>query len=265
AGNLLRGEQDGFGPAQVHEDVAPVNPPHHPGDDVPFPVGEFLVNQAPLRFPDALDHHLPRRLGGDAAEVLRGDFQLDLVAHLGIGIDAPGFLQIDFQAFVADLVDYLFPGDDADVAPFPVDLDLHQLGGAEVSPVGGNQGRLQGFDQSVHIDAAFPLQGFQGADKFKAQFSLPPCSRPAFRRPGGDKSGCRRTRCTWWQGMAKVSPSGPVTTTLSSTRPPSLPSQRRRPSTGSRAVTSTSRPLKYSNSPSFFKTRSRPGEATSNV
>ena len=67
-------------------------------------IGIALVYHAPLGFPDALNHNLLGSLGGDAAEFLNIHGDADGIAHLHVGIDVPGSVDLDFQRGILQLL-----------------------------------------------------------------------------------------------------------------------------------------------------------------
>src|SRR5207249_10879356 len=83
--DLLLLRKDGVGPAEVHDDVLPLESLHDAREELPLPPLELVVDDIALRVAHALDDVLLRRLGRDAAELLARELGDQLVTDLGIG------------------------------------------------------------------------------------------------------------------------------------------------------------------------------------
>ena len=110
---------------------------------------------------DLLHEGLLGILGGDAAEAGRGDFDFDLVAELGVGLDAAGVEHGNLVVLGDDLVGDDELGEGADVAGFGFDGDAQFAGGADGLLGGGEQRLLDGGSQDITADALFLLPEFQ--------------------------------------------------------------------------------------------------------
>ncbi len=62
---------------QVDVDVAVLDALDGAGDDVVRAVRKFIIDDVPFGFAQALDHDLFGSLGGDAAEIVRRDIDVD--------------------------------------------------------------------------------------------------------------------------------------------------------------------------------------------
>src|SRR3954469_24904312 len=165
--------------AQLDQRVARVGLLDDAGDELADAVAVLLEHHVALRLADALQDDLLGGLGGDAAEVVRGDVLLvDLVAVLlelgrvdlgvlrlyrlaGLGIDVGPLVdrlddQVGLQALGHDELD------DAVVAGVGVHLHARVLGRARLLLVRRQQGVLQRMDEAVGRDALLDGQGLHG-------------------------------------------------------------------------------------------------------
>src|SRR5436190_7477256 len=164
------GQQGLHALAELYERVARVRLLHDAGDQLADAVAVLLEHHVALGLADALQDHLLHRLGGDAAEVARGDIALlDLVAVLlellGVDLGVLGLaglprLGVDHRALVDGLDDELgleALGDqelvDGEVAGLAVHLDAGVLGGARRLLVCGQQRVLEREEELVRRDA----------------------------------------------------------------------------------------------------------------
>ena len=79
-GDLLAGQQNSvcFADFQGDDTGAIVNTGNQCGENFFFPAGKLLVDEPFFCFPDPLDDDLLGGLGGDAAEILGFDFDVDV-------------------------------------------------------------------------------------------------------------------------------------------------------------------------------------------
>ncbi len=73
----------------------PFDPADDAGDDLADPRGELVDDLFLLRVADLLEDDLLGRLGGDAAQGVGGEVDLDRLALLDVGADGPGLGQGD--------------------------------------------------------------------------------------------------------------------------------------------------------------------------
>ena len=114
-----------------------------------------------LRAADMLHQGLLGILGGDAAEAYGGDFHFDLLAHLGIGLDAAGVEHGNLVVLGNDLFRDDQLGKGADIAVFLVNDDAQFAGRADRLFGGGQQSLLDSAGQDITADALFALPEFQ--------------------------------------------------------------------------------------------------------
>ena len=156
-GDLLRLGQQRFHLAEVEQRVAVVGLLDDPGDDVALAAGVLLVLHLPLRFTDALEDDLLRRLGGNAAEVGRGVVPL-----------------ADDGAVLIELL-----GHNRDFAALGVDLDQRFLGGVRHALVGGDERVGQSLEQDLEVDALLPFDDPEGLHQLEVHPDLSLATRLA--------------------------------------------------------------------------------------
>ena len=83
--HLLASRHDRLGLAQLDDDRPRIGALHDAVEDLALLVVKLLVDRVALVVADALQHDLLGGLRGDAAEVLRGALDADLVADLRVG------------------------------------------------------------------------------------------------------------------------------------------------------------------------------------
>ena len=181
--------------------------------------GVGLIHHAPLGFPDALDDHLLGGLGGDAAKF--GDVHRDVdgVSNLGVGVNAPGGVDVDFQGDVLQLLHGGLYLEHAQAGL--IQVHHHVVGGnvpviLPVLAVGVGEGLLQPLHHVVNGDALELLQVPQTCENFCADVHL-----GCFGLLFGSGISCHglsscqnstrsRTRATW--DFSKVMVSLPAST-----------------------------------------------------
>ena len=108
--NLLRPWHESLSPVDLYDQCSAFNPLHGPGDNLTFSLPEISHQRVTLILTEPLNHHLFRRLGGNAAKILQSnrfrsyqclgvvDVVVDISPHrdlAGHGINAtPKFLNI---------------------------------------------------------------------------------------------------------------------------------------------------------------------------
>jgi hypothetical protein len=157
---------------------------------------------SPLGFPDALLHHLARRLRRHAAEVLRRAFHDEDLAQLGLGMLLEGVRQRHFGALVLHLLHHFLLGGDDHGARFVVDLgqDLLRRGGVHRFAVGGNHRRLQGLNNHFPWKLLVVQHFVEGQrELFFHRPNLPVCftfqASPAYKQKSG---GCPLSETFLW-------------------------------------------------------------------
>ena len=181
AGDLLAAAQHRLGGvaalSDLHEHVAGegIDPGHGSGQQLLRLVGVGFVHDAPLGFPDALNDHLLGGLGGDPAEL--GDVHGDIhrVAHLHVGVIAPGGVDLDLQRNILRL---LHGGlDQVHGQPMLVKIHHHVVRGhvlviLPVLPVGIGERLLQPLHHIVNGNALDLLQIPQAGEDLRADVHL---------------------------------------------------------------------------------------------
>ena len=121
--------------------------------------------------PDLLQDGLLGRLGGDTAEVLRSDFDLDLIAGFGGGIAAARVLDRDLIVLRRDLFHDVNGRVGLDVAGFPVHVDAQVPGRTDALPGGREQGGFHRLEKRFAVNSAFFLQITQYCCQFTVHAS----------------------------------------------------------------------------------------------
>ena len=181
SGNLLGGGEQCLGGLasladfQNHVPGGGGDPQHGAGEQLLGFAGVALEHHAPLGLPDALNHHLLGGLGGDAAEFgnIHGD--VDGIPHLGVGIDIPGGVDVDFQSDVLQLLHGGFHLEHAQTVL--VQVHHHIVGGnvpmvLPVLAVGVGEGLLQPLHHIVHGNALELFQVPETCENFRADVHL---------------------------------------------------------------------------------------------
>ena len=172
ARNAFVASQQGFGAAQIGDDVAELDPLDQAVDVLADPVFELLVLALALGLAHLLDNHLLGGLRRDAAEV-DGRQGLDQeVAQLGVGLAFPRLIKGDLDGLVLDRIGDLEIARQLDGAALAVD------GGADVVlvPVLGPSRLL---DRLFH-----GLQDLFALDPFVSRHGTPP--------PAATRDACKR-------------------------------------------------------------------------
>ena len=177
--HLLAYRQDGLGPPQVDHQIASLEAPHDPRDQLSLAVLVLIEDVLALGLADPLQDHLLGGLSGDAPETLPGaielqqgpvlgvlllgarlillveeDLKQQLVVQLGLETEAYGLRDRDLLALVRgrDLVDDHDDLEQVDPACLLVELGLHLAVHAK-GTLGGRQDRLfEGLHQDPAID-----------------------------------------------------------------------------------------------------------------
>jgi hypothetical protein len=101
-GYLLFHRQNGFGPAEIDNDITFIHLLHRTGDQVADFLDIFIVNSLAFGFAHFLDKYL---FGGSyriSAKLLEGDENLNFVVDLSIGVDLLRILQRNLDVRVDD-------------------------------------------------------------------------------------------------------------------------------------------------------------------
>ncbi len=99
-------------------------------------------------------------LGGDAAEVLRRNFDLDLVTELHIGLERLGAGNEDLVVWVLHLLDDDEFREGADGARLGIQVDTQVAGaGGEVLPGCCQEGAGNGLDKHLPLMRLSPFRG----------------------------------------------------------------------------------------------------------
>ena len=147
--DLFRCRQDGFGLAQVDVDVAVLDALDDTGDDVVRAVREFIIDDVAFRFAQALNHDLFGSLGGDAAEIVRRDIDVDDIADFVIDINEAGLIERDFRMRVFDFIDDGLGSLDGIVTGRAVQFDFGCRVGIGFLLVGRDQDGFQGITDDI--------------------------------------------------------------------------------------------------------------------
>ena len=137
---------------------------HDAVDDFAFALGVQVVLRVTLGFADALQDHLLGGLRGDAPEAFRRRLDHDHVADLGVRHDLAGLVQRHFRAPVGDLVGHFFFSVDVRQAGLAVDDggDVLGAGRVDITPVGADQGRVQGLQHHLFGQVALAADLVKG-------------------------------------------------------------------------------------------------------
>ena len=140
--------------AQVHDHVALLDPMDGAADDLALLVDEVGVDGVTLGIPHPLQDHLLGRLGGDAAELLRGQLDLDLVLEIGLRVELARLAERDLELGVADALHDLLAREDPEGPRVPIELHAGVVGHAHGLLGGRQQGRLQRLEEDLFV---YPL------------------------------------------------------------------------------------------------------------
>ena len=153
ARHLLAQRQDGLGASEVDDDRALLEAPDDAVDDLALAILVLLEDVVALGLADPLDDHLLGRLREDAPEARGVDLHADLVAELGLGIEAVRLLERDLGGRVGDGFDHLAEFEELDLSEILVvaGLDLALL--ALRAPCGLLHGLLDRADDLLAVDS----------------------------------------------------------------------------------------------------------------
>ena len=170
---------DAFEFAEVHDDVAFFEAADGAVDDIAGAVFKFLVDEFFFFLADALHHGLASGLGGDAAHVVRGDFDVDFVADGWFGGEFLFFGDFtsdgdaDFLVGLGDFFDDEEFGDGFDGAFGWIDVDAEFACWTDDLAGGCEDGIGEGLHHFVAGDAFFSFVEIEDGQEF-----------------AGHKSGC---------------------------------------------------------------------------
>src|SRR3989442_1963801 len=181
AGNLLALGDHRLRLAQVHDHVALLDPVDGAADDLALLVDELGVDCVTLGIPHPQQDDMLGRLGGDAAELLRGQLDLDLVLEIGLRVELARFAERDLELGVADTLHDLLAREDPEGPRVPIELHAGVVGHAHGLLGGRQQGRLQRLEEDFLV---YPLLRRHLADHVDELFVHHGCVRslPSERR-----------------------------------------------------------------------------------
>ena len=172
AGHLLVVGQDGLVFAQIDDDDAAhgIDLEHDGGDDLVRLALHLGVHLAALGLAQGLADDVLGRLGGDAAELLGLERNLDLGADAGRLFDVLRLLQRHLGARVLDLVDDVLDDGHRELAGLRLDDDADVLLDVVALFDRDDDGCLDLLDQIALADAALLLQQSKRLKKFAVHF-----------------------------------------------------------------------------------------------
>src|SRR4030095_11755413 len=199
----------------------------------------------------ALQDHLLGGLGGDAAELLRGQLHLDLVVQLGVAVQRAGLGQTDLELGIADHLHDLLPGEHLQRAGVAVEVHADVVRHAHGLLRRRKQSGVQRLEEDLDPDPLLVADLLNDVDELSVDH-VAPCF---FLNSAGTSRALLRSR----RGTAYGIPPASAIVSDSGVTSTSTPVSSRRPSSGSRTQQCTSRPTAQANSRSFLSSRSRPG------
>ena len=90
--------------SEINDDVRFLETPHGSTHNFPGAIFELLIDHVLLDLADALVDGLPGGLGGDTAEIPRGDLDLQFVPRLDIGLEGAGLRENDLVVGIGHLL-----------------------------------------------------------------------------------------------------------------------------------------------------------------
>ena len=164
---------DALGVAEVDEHVAAVEAPDGAGHDVAHVVLVDAVDLVLFGHAQLLDDGLLGRLGGNAPEIARGDFDFDQVAELEILARELGLSVVEghFLVAVADEIHDLDAREGLDLQRLAIDRDAQIPHAPDAFASGHLQGGLDQLGERFAVQLALPLHVFKYSQQFVVHIS----------------------------------------------------------------------------------------------
>ena len=159
ARDLRVAADDALGAAKIDHDVAELDPFDDAGDDFAGAVLEFFILALALGVADLLENDLLGGLGGDPAELDRGQRIDDEVAERGILLELLRALQIDLLEMILGLLDHFEHAPQAQVARVLVELGADVVLGAVTGAGGALDRVLHRLDHDRLVDQFLARDG----------------------------------------------------------------------------------------------------------
>ena len=180
AGDLLRRTHHGIGClvalADPDKNIAVgIDPQDGGGQQLLGLIGIAFIDHATLSLPDALDQHLLKGLGSDAAELIHIHGNAELIAQLHIGLNILGCIDMDFQR---GILYFLHHGlDHVDIQALLAEINNNIIRRyipaiLTILPVGIGHTLLHTLHHIVHGDTLGLFQVPQGCEDLRAQVYL---------------------------------------------------------------------------------------------
>ena len=204
--HLLASRHDRLGLAQLDDDGPRIGALHDAVQHLALLVVKLLVDRIALVVADALQDDLLHGLRGDAAEVLRGALDANLVADPRVGRVGHRLGQRHLAEGILDLVDHLLDGKDAHGAGGLVDIDGDLLLGVRHLLVDALQSM---FDRGEHrLFGDSPLGGNLGDRRVEVALHARNAPFLGRRQMGGPVAGWRtatsRRRSASWAQLTRT-------------------------------------------------------------
>ena len=167
ARDLLPLGQHGLGPAHVQDDRALLDPVHERPHEGALAVLVLREDALALGLAHALEDHLLGRLGGDPAELLHLEVDLDHVLELGARLEPPRLVEAHLELGIGHLLDDALLGEHPDGPGLPVEREAGVVPDTHRPLRGGEEGGLQRLEEDLCRD---PLLA---SDLLDRQLELP--------------------------------------------------------------------------------------------
>src|SRR5437870_2214345 len=163
---------DRFKFSEIENHIGTVEAPDRAADDLAGAILEFLVNHLLLDLTDALHHRLFGSLRGDAAEITRGHFHFDGVAHLCVRLDLKRLGKLDLVLWIADMINHYQISQRANFSGFRIDVDAKIARRADALFRGREQRIRNRLEQDFALDPALPLKVIQHGNKLRVHKNI---------------------------------------------------------------------------------------------
>src|SRR5882724_9254006 len=159
-GHALPAGHDALDLAKIDDDVAAFEAPYGAGKDIAGATLELFEHHVLLDLANTLKHRLLGGLRGDAAKVLRGDLNFDVLAELRVRKTTAGVCQRDLIVIVDNVLEGQLLRESPNHARLAVDLDAEIARGTDTFLGGLQQSLLDRLEQDFPVDALFALKIF---------------------------------------------------------------------------------------------------------
>src|SRR6185295_3393985 len=142
----------GLGAAEVDDDVAALETLDGAVEHLADAVDVFVVDVLALGLAHSLVEHLLGRLGGDAAQALGRDRQVDLVAHLRVRLVVARLVGGPLGERILDRLDHLLDDEGVEVPGLAIEVRAHRLFDPVLLLGGGGHRILERADPAIEVD-----------------------------------------------------------------------------------------------------------------